>query len=169
MVKVEPIRVWRIASAHLSDRKIDSLGFHILQWLRGDQHIGGKSVDGALLSIPREAIWNWIDEAPDPRAYMIAHYCPKEIERKDGGPSFALELLERYGDHEEIRRAMSANFHSEGWMGPASAHYQGKLTHVEEMLRTEKHPNVRIWLVNEADLLRQQIRHEEINEERRGF
>ena len=64
-------------------------------------------------------------------------------------------MLERYGAIEQVRRSLHANNFSEGWSGPASDHYRGKLAALNAHLEVETNDNVRLWLKEH----RQQLEH----------
>ncbi len=166
ITKRSPVEVWNSASKFLT-LPLNRRAFGILQWLRGGF---GRAEDdeGALLHIPRSAIWGWIDEDIETRAWLIAQHCPKQLKRDANGPSFALELLERYGGRDDVRSSYSANYNTEGWSGPITAHYAVKIENLRRLLEAESNDNVRMWLRAEIASLERTLEVERIREEREG-
>lgn len=164
ITKLSPVEVWQSACRFLT-LPLGRRAFGILQWLRG---WGGraKGDKGALLHIPRFAIWRWIEEDIEARAWLIAEYCPNLLRRDANGPSFALELLERYGERGDVRSSYSANYNTESWSGPITAHYSRKIDKLRGMLEAESNNNVRMWLRAELASLEQILAVERIREER---
>lgn len=78
----------------------------------------------------------------------------------------AREVLSRYGDHEDVRHSLMANFSTEGWSGSASLHYQARKQELLEFRRNEDNPNVRRWIDEYVASLDRQIEREKIEEER---
>ncbi len=82
------------------------------------------------------------------------------------GFCWARELLSRYGGREEVRRNLHANFGTEVWSGPASAHYERKRASLEALRKAETNRNVKKWLDEALQSLEQRIKAEKIFEER---
>jgi len=168
VVRQSPQEVWKLVTDLIGPPETGR-AYHILSWLRGELGFGGDGKPGAFSSIPSSLICDWIDENSKERAPYIARHVPKELPIQSESPNLFRLMLERYGKDEEVRNALHANFHTEGWSGSASAHYRGKLASVEKILQKEKSPSVVVWLQEEKESLIKMIKSEEATEERRGF
>ncbi len=167
IARKHPSEVWDIVAKYLGP-PIDSRAFHIRSWLRGSKH-SPAGVSGALAFFPLEKIWEWVDANIDKRAWYIASFVPKRLFKQKGETCWAREVLARYGDREDVRKEMGANFYTEGWSGPASLHYQQKKEQLLAFKKGEDNENVKRWLDEMIESLDKQIEHEKIQEERRGF
>jgi hypothetical protein len=58
---------------------MDTRGFVISRWLRGDMGFEGRN-PGPMRHIPREEIWTWIEADPEKRAAFVAGMAPKDFE-----------------------------------------------------------------------------------------
>jgi hypothetical protein len=58
LVSCHPVEIWRIVS-ELIQPPMDTRGFVIRRWLRGDMGFNGRN-PGPMRHIPREEIWKWI-------------------------------------------------------------------------------------------------------------
>ncbi len=162
-----PSEVWDIAAKYLGP-PIDSRAFHIKEWLRGSEH-SPAGASGALAFFPPEKVWKWVDGDIKKRAWYVAYFVPKLLFRQEGKVCWAREVLAKYGNREDVRKEMGANFYTEGWSGPASLHYQQRKDHLIDFKKNEDNENVKRWLDEMIDSLDKQIEHEKIEEERRGF
>lgn len=146
--------LWRDVEGHLGP-PIDSRAFQIRHWLR----------DGALRLIPAAPIWAWVEGNVDKRAWYLANLVPPIFPGDERSPS-ARELLVRYGDREDVRRNLMANFSSEMWWGPESGHHREKLATLKGWKQGETNPNVIRWLDEYAALVESRIERARIEEER---
>jgi hypothetical protein len=162
-----PSEVWDIVAKYLGP-PIDSRAFHIKEWLRGSKH-SPAGVSGALAFFPPEKVWKWVDGDIEKRAWYVAYFVPKTLFRQESKVCWAREVLAKYGDRDDVRKEMGANFYTEGWSGPASLHYQQRRDHLVDFKKGENNENVKRWLDEMIDSLDKQIEHERIQEERRGF
>jgi hypothetical protein len=151
-----PAQLWRLAVKYL-DRPLDSRAFKVQRWLQRN-----------LSVIPREHIWAWIDEDVEKRARRVAAFAPKTEPQPESG-SLTRDLLIRYGNREDVRRALHSNLQSEGWMGSAVAHYTSKRDRLVALLKQEKNENVRRWLNEYIDDVNSLIEGSKIQEERDDF
>ena len=69
----------------------------------------------------------------------------------------------------DVRRNLMANFSTEGWAGSASLHHEMKKQQLLEFLKEEDNENVRIWVDEYVAALDEDIRRENIEEEREGL
>jgi len=155
IAKREPIEVWRLVAKRLGP-PIDSRAFRLGRWLR----------DGGITRLASAELWAWIDEDIEHRAWYAATFIPAVLTHSAEHPSLARELLIRYGDREDVRRNLHANFGTEFWSGPASAHYQAKRERVAATRAKESEPNVLRWLDEALDSIDFRIEQELIHEER---
>jgi hypothetical protein len=142
--------------------------FYITQWLRGGDEVG-EEYEGALTLIPVDAVWQWVDEDVENRAWFLASFVPKMLFRKEGEVCWAREVLVRFGEREDVRRNLEANFSSEGWTGPTSVHLQRKRQHLLDFREGETNKNVKRWVDGYISKLEQRIEQAKIDEEREDF
>jgi len=146
-----PEEVWKRVSACLGP-PYDDRAFHLRNWLR----------DGAIAFMPDEALWRWVDEDVEARAWNAARFVPPVLER----PSLARELLVRYGDRPDVRNNLHANAGTESFWGPASVHYEKKAEALRTFKAGESDPKVLRWVDEGLEALKERIRIERITEER---
>jgi hypothetical protein len=139
----------------------------IKDWLRGEDPWNKK--EGALALIPTEAVWRWVDEDTEKRAWYLASFVPNLLFREEDRICWAREVLIRYGKREDVRRNLMSNFSSEGWRGPTSLHLQNKVQDLLDFGEEEENENVRRWINEYVSYLEQDIERARIEEERRDF
>jgi hypothetical protein len=164
IMKHRPVDGWKAVTKYIGP-PVDSRAFYIAHWLRGDV-FNNRGETGALSLIPLNAIWGWVDEDVAQRASYVASFVPKQLFRRQGEPCLAREMLIRYGDREDVRRRLFANFSSEGWAGPESLHLEAKKRELLEFKREETEGNVRRWIDEYVEALNWQIERARIGEER---
>ncbi len=161
-----PCEVWAILSPWLGP-PIDSRAHAITNWLQGGSlTFGDQNSEEAVLNyIPHQDLWAWVDQDVENRAWYLASFAPKL--GADGNMSpIARGLLVRYGDSDDVRRNLMANYSSEGWWGSESSHYAGKMDALERLLESEPEPRVREWLNFYIGSLRRSIERARTQEER---
>jgi hypothetical protein len=159
-----PQEMWRTIIKCI-EPPLDGRGWEITNWLRGGLFEGGaESVP--FDALPIADVLDWVAANPEKRAILAVSISPKRIEdiRKDD--SIVRQLLIRYGDREDVRRSLEGSFSTEGWRGPASAHFAEKMRRLENLLKEEQHPRVIEWLRTYVSHLSQQIEYERVREER---
>jgi len=167
IIRLYPEEVWTRITEYLGP-PIDSRAFGIRHWLRG-RDLFGAGGGGALDLIPPTAIWHWVDDDVENRGWYVANLVPPTLFREEGRVCLAREVLVRYGDREDVRRNLIANFSTEGWTGPQSLHLQKKQNELLKFKEGERNHNVRQWLDEYVALLRQDIERSQIEEEREDF
>ncbi len=80
--------------------------------------------------------------------------------------SMVRQLLERYGDREDVRRNLHANYGTEGWIGPESAHYADQLAEAQRLMEQETSESAKRWLEERVHHLDDWMRRAQIAEER---
>lgn len=155
VAKGSPSEVWKSISQRLGP-PIDSRAFRLKNWLR----------EGGLAAMRPEDVWRWVDADVEKRAWYAATIVPPNLTHSEADVSWARELLVRYGDREDVRRNLHANFGTEVWWGPASAHYEGKRQSLEALRNGETNRKVRLWLDESIQSLEHQVKQEKIFEER---
>lgn len=158
-----PEETWRRITETLDKR--DERMIWLSNWLSGGFRAEGEY---PIKSVPPELIWEWIDEDVSDNGVLAARLIPARFFHDDK-VCLARELLKRYGDDEDVRQAVSNNYHSETIVGPASEHYTKKKQNIEEFKEKEEHPNVLKWANEEISDLEKKIRVSEMREEGRGF
>lgn len=163
-----PEKIWPLIAKNIDPMKSNS--FTIMQWLR--EGINSTTEDREYLtfdSLPKEEIFKWIDESSKNRAVLMSHFTPFKLTKYNESPkSFIREMIERYGVSEEVRNAVSANYHTESWVGSSSQHFQNKINILEDYKLVEKNKNVLLWLEEEILNLMRELEHAKIREEREG-
>jgi hypothetical protein len=162
-----PVDTWRIVSEYIKP-PMDIRGFAITRWLRGDIGFDGRN-PGPMRHIPREEIWSWIEADPEARAAYVANMAPKDFTVEAWKGSLIREILCRFGDSEKVQGAVSANFFTGGWSGPASAHYATESQVLTALKSDETDPNALRWLNNAIDAVENSLVAAKIEEEVRGF
>lgn len=144
---------------------VDSNAFWIITWLRGDD-VFDEDSGGALHLFFAQDIWNWIDQDTSTRAPFMARYVPKSLHRDEDRTCFSREMLIRYGNIEEVKAELIANFSSEGWTGPTSSHLRKKIRRLSEFRDSEDNDLVISWLNEYIDRLQDYLELALIEEER---
>jgi hypothetical protein len=144
---------------------IDERAYLVKDWLRGEDSWGSEK-EGALSLVPPEAVWRWVDEDVDRRAWYLATFVPKLLFREEGRTCWAREVLVRYGAREDVRRNLIANFSTEGWVGLESIHLQNKKQGLLDFLEHEEDENVRRWINEYASEIEGRIDKAMVSEER---
>jgi len=165
--KQYPTEVWQYVSKR-SERKGEDL-YDLIQWLRGDWGIGRNKAVGALTMFDNKDVWSWVDEAKKRRAAFLGSMVPKILFRKKDDYCWARQLLIRYGELEEVRRSLGANFSTGGFSGPASLHHTKKKERLKSFLEKEKEKTVISWVQEYIKGLDERIKGAKIREERSAF
>jgi hypothetical protein len=163
IAREHPVEIWRAASAALLER--GTRCFRIARWLRGEFGGVGSSAPSMITFVPPDLLWAWADEDLEGRAWYLATLVPPSL-GQDGEFSLARELLVRYGDRDDVRRNLSSNFLTEGWMGEMSEHYSVKRLGFLQVLARETNSNVRCWVRDFVAHLKQSIDWSKAREER---
>lgn len=159
-----PAEVWQEVTGYLGP-PIDTRAFHITSWLRGGDYFAPES-EGALSAMPAEKIWEWVDVNVDKRAWYVASFVPRTLHGNVGRFCLARQVLVRYGEREDVRRNLMANFSTEGWTGDASLHFEIKKNRLLEFRKTEEDDNVKHWIDEYISYLERSIAREKVQEER---
>jgi len=161
-----PEQVWEEIAKRLGP-PTNSKAFHIIQWLRGDEFSRKKG--GVLQLIPLRKLWEWVDEDIPKRARYLASMVSKVLFREAGRICLAREVLARYGDRDDVKNEMMANFSTEGWTGPESSHLSGKKEHLLKFKQGETNRNVRRWIDDYIGIIGREIKRARVREEREAF
>ena len=122
-----------------------------------------------MKKIKLDTLWQWIDEDVEKRAWFIANLVPNSFTNTAGEVCLAREILVQYGEREDVRRNLLANFFSEGWTGKASDHYKAKLANIEKKEESETDPKVKLWINEYKQRLKESIERSQTEEERDDF
>jgi hypothetical protein len=165
-LELDPTAVWQLCTAILEDQD-DRRSFYVHQWLRGS--LAGLESPAAIKCVPRAAVWEWVDEDPANRSLEIAGLVPHDLTSSDPKDSISRELLIRYGKRRDLRRTLASNFLTEGWAGPASAHYAQKRSQLLKLKDTESSEFVRLFIDEMVEILSSYIERAEVDEERQRY
>jgi hypothetical protein len=164
IMKRSPAEIWKAITKCIGP-PIDSRAYHITHWLRGDR-FDTQGEKGALPLIPLDEILAWVDANVEKRAWYLASFVPKQLFLREGVVCLAREVLVRYGNREDVRRNLMANFSSEGWSGPQSVHLETKKRDLLEFRKDETNANVRRWIDEYVAVLEKRIEGAKGEEER---
>lgn len=168
LVQKDPSGAWGGIKMHF-EAALPEWRFDILDWLKGG--VGAfdeKESRFPIADLPYQEIFEWIDESPELRAGLIAHAAPKTLDDIDGG-KLTRDLIHKYGQFDGVKSGISANFHSGGWTGPASAYLKRKREKFRRWLAAGFDLEITQWIESEIEYLDRCIESEEINEERSKF
>jgi hypothetical protein len=166
IIKKYPAEMWQKIKPYLTSH-IDRRAYSITEWLKGGEHF--KEKQGVLPLLPDNMVWDWVNEDIENRAWYLAYFVPKELTREEGKKCWARELLIRYGEREDVRRNLVANFSSESWTGPQTLHYESKKQWLLQFKKDEPDENVKRWIDEYVASIDRQIEHAKIAEERDDF
>ena len=147
MGSADPDSVWDAAVRCISSPP-DRATRLILGWAGGRISAPRGGADGAsapfLNVVAKERVWGWIDGDREARAELLAGYVPKRIER--GKRCIAREMLAKYGDSDEVRRAMHAHFSTGSFVGSRLDYHKKELEKCMEWMKEESNNAVMRWL-----------------------
>jgi hypothetical protein len=166
IMRQHPSEVWEKLTEYLGP-PINTRAFHLKRWLRGGEHYPKKG--GTITYVPVENLWKWVEGDIEKRAWYLASFVPKALFREDDRICLAREVLVKYGTRDDVKRALFANFSTEGWSGPESLHYQQKRQELLDFKKNEDNYNVISWIGEYLDIIDQRIERAKFEEERRGF
>ena len=165
LTKRYPEQVWEQISKRLEERD-----FFLEKWLKeGDSRDSFSTGEekGVLTFIPPEKIWEWIDGDVENRAWYFAYrLVPKTLSAEEWQDSLARAFLVRYGQREDVRRNLHANYATESWTGERSLYLESKKDKLIRIKTDEDNANVKQWLNEFIDELEEDIEHARIEEER---
>ena len=173
-----PVEVWEMVAQHL-DTAMGTNSYYLGLWLHGEELFASNNgatngpppagkVGGSLDLFPRERIWQWVDEDADGRAWHLAHVVPKILRRDGWKGSMARETLVRYGNRDDVRNELLANYWSGGWTGPESLHWEQVKAEILSLRREEDNANVLLWMEDFVASLDRDIKTSRAREERRN-
>ncbi|MXY27831.1 hypothetical protein F4Y59_06690 [Candidatus Poribacteria bacterium] len=165
LAKRHPGQVWKCVSKRLEERD-----FFLEKWLKkGDARdsFSTEEEKGALTFIPRERIWEWIDEDVENRAWYFAYrLTPKTFSLEEWPNSLARAFLIHYGGREDVRNNLYANYATESWTGERSLYLEKKKEKLLCLKDSEDDVNVKRWLDEYIGGVEEDIEHARIDEER---
>ena len=91
---------------------------------------------------------------------------PKTFSTEEWPTSLARAVLVRYGEREDVRRNLRANYSTEIWQGPLSLHYKNKQQKLLCLKDGEDNENVKRWIDEFVEGLEKAIEDAKIGEER---
>ena len=166
LAKRHPEQAWE----HMSKR-LEEPDLFVENWLKeGDSKDSSSTADekGALTLIPREKIWEWIDGDVENRAWYFAYkLVSKTLSADEWQDSLVRAFLVRYGEREDVRRSLSANYSTEVYSGERSLYLESKRDKLLHIKASEEDRNVKKWLDEYIQELEQGIEHAKIEEERK--
>ena len=165
LTKRHPVQVWK----HISKR-LNEYDFFVEKWLKEENSkkpFSPTDEKGALTFIPREKIWEWIDGNVKDRAWYFAYrLVPQTLSVEEWQNSLVRAFLVRYGDREDVRDNLQANYSTEMWKGLRSLHLDEKREKFLRIQVNEDDKNVKQWLDDYIQRLQEDIERARIDEER---
>ena len=162
-----PDEIWKQVSRLLENHEYSSKKFSLEQWLREGSSWGGEDAKPALLRVPHELIWKWIDKDTENRAwYFAGSLVPKTLSTTEWGGSLVQGLLIHYGEREDVRNCLCANYMTETYWGPASLHYEEKIRKLLDIKNCEDNWNVIRWIDEFVEQLKKDVEQAKVAEER---
>ncbi|MDE0118754.1 MAG: HipA N-terminal domain-containing protein [Bdellovibrionales bacterium] len=136
---------------------------------------GGEGIfnTNSSCTLDEQKIKKWCEKAPDKIPAFLARnknlFSYDEEKKKWSWSSFALFLFDKYGDREDVTRAITMNLRSFQWTGDILKYFEQIKTTVKE-LQKHKHKNVRDFCEKELKFLEEKIKREkQIQKEREEF
>ena len=162
-----PVEVWEQVSKLLEDQIDFSRAVSLEQWFREGGPSARRERKGALTLIPPEKIWEWVDKDIENRAWYLAHrLMPKTLSAEEWPTSLVRAFLIRYGEREDVRTSLRANYSTEMWQGSLSLHHENKQQKLLRLKDGEDNENVKRWIDKFVEDLEKDIEHAKIDEER---
>ena len=162
-----PVEVWEKVSRFLEDQTNVSRAVSLEQWLGEGGGSSRKNRLGALTLIPLEKIWEWVDKDVENRAWYVAcRLVPKTLSAEEWPTSLVRAFLIRYGEREDVRRNLRANYSTEMWQGSLSLHSENKQQKLLRLKDGEDNENVKRWIDEFVEELEKRIEYAKIDEER---
>lgn len=162
-----PAGIWERVGRLLASHEYSSKKFALEQWLREGSSWGREETTPALLHIPHELIWEWIGEDPEYRAWYCANrLVPKTLSTTEWKGSLVQGLLIHYGEREDVRNNLCANYMTETYWGPASLHYEEKIRKLLDIKNCEDNRNVIQWIDEFVEQLKRDVKQAIVDEER---
>ncbi len=165
--KEYPTEVWTYVSMYLDSRDNFSRTISLGNWLKeGDLSKEEKKI-GVITLIPPENIWEWIDGDMENRAWYFAYqFAPKTLSIEEWHGSLTRDFIVRYGDREDVRNNLIANYYTETFSGHRSMHYDGKLQRLQAIKSADDNENVVRWINEFINSLEESVENAKIAEER---
>lgn len=168
LVQTNPLEAWKVIKKHF-ERTLPKRCAGSLNWLSGGiGNFNGPQSRGAIVDLPIEEIFQWIEKAPHSRATLIALAAPATLDDANGG-QLTRKLLSKYGQLNDVQNEIEASFRSGRYVGPRSAHLRGKREKMREWLAAGFEFEVVQWIERQIEYLDETIEYEESNEERSQF
>ena len=162
-----PAEIWEKVGRLLANHEYSSKKFALEQWLREGSSWGREETRPALLHVPHELIWEWIGEDTEYRAWYFANrLVPKTLSTTEWGGSLVQGLLIHYGEREDVRNCLCANYMTETYWGPASLHYEEKIRKLLDIKNSEDDWNVIRWIDEFVEQLKRDVEQAKVDEER---
>ena len=162
-----PAEVWHQVSKLLENQTHFSRMGSLERWLRKGNSLAREKRKGALTLIPREKIWEWVDEDIESRAWHLTTFVPKTLSVEEWETSLMREILVRYGTQNDVRNSLMEIYSGDGWHGPTSLHFDRKKENLLCIKASENSENVKQWIDEFVRGLNEHIEYEKIDEERR--
>ncbi|MDA8089210.1 MAG: hypothetical protein M0Z61_03145 [Nitrospiraceae bacterium] len=162
--------VWPLlGEAFLSE---DYLLIFNLEVLIGSRFEIAEEKKGPLFTVHKDFILKWCEDNYPKAPRIIAELMPLYIKDEETGKTvwhpLAKNILDKFGQDENILKAISANMGSFSWTGSLVPYYQMQLE-LMEALREHTIDQVREWALKGISLYKEQIKQESARDAERDF
>lgn len=166
----QPEKTWELVCLrieHLEKQKAFAKQHSLDRWLREGDISETEKGKGALTLFPRQKIWEWVDRDVEKHAYILARrLVPKTYDENEWSTSLVRSVLKRYGERDDVRRSLIANFSAGGGAGPTSLRYDTIKQKMLNIRNSEDNQVVKQWVVQYVEALDYYIENARIEEER---
>jgi len=149
----DPENTWtKIGKALLAH---DLRAWRLLHLMKGDYSQFRHEKTSLLDLVPEAQLWEWVEGNAPKTAYILARMIPLH----ESEPLFhplARKLLMKFPNDENIASELSSNWHTEGWSGSESLHYEAKYAVAHKWAR-DPEASVAKWANEEMRSLKEQI------------
>jgi hypothetical protein len=166
LVSLNAAEAWQMASQYIKP-PVNARGLAIARWLRGN--MSSSAADRSpMRHIARKDVLLWIEADPGPRVAYVANMRPKDLTHEGWRDSLIRELLCRFGDSNEVRSALVANFVTCAWTSSVGGHYAAQKDILMQLISGETNPNALRWLNDAVAATESKLEAAEIEEEALG-
>jgi hypothetical protein len=163
LIKQYPAESWKVIGEILATSQNPYQLWNIFRILKGSMD-NNSDASGALVHIPAELIFEWVDIDSDTRIPLLSNFIPAGFGEKIW--NLIRQILIKYGVSNKLQLSLMGEFLSGGWMGPTSIHLINKQKLLAEKLSGETVPTVKRWIQRFIKELDKQIESEKQREER---
>ncbi|MBU0516309.1 MAG: hypothetical protein KJ621_16220 [Proteobacteria bacterium] len=128
LLEIDADQTWKV----VGDVLIARLSSYILtrSIFQGRRHLDEPMPQNLIHLVPPAILWAWCSKNQPDGPVALARII--SFPMQDQLDEVVQELVRRYWNRDDIQSALHANFYTESWTGPRSAHYRKKLSFVQK-------------------------------------